>query len=105
MTREEARQRVEAGIAFLDSKRIPFRRKLRDAIKNDEFRMISGCDCVIGHLYPDDGFWRGSEILFVTSSDSEIIKRAKPLGFWSHDFDYDMLQEAWEEALTGQVSQ
>lgn len=103
MISRKARKRVEAGIALLDRKRIPFRRKVRTAIKNDEFVMASNCGCVLGTVY--GSFWDGAEEIFgldVETQENRLVAEARRYGFFSSaDVGYGQLQDAWEEALGG----
>lgn len=100
----KARARVAAGIALLDSKRIAFRRVVRKAIKNDEFKMASNCGCVLGTVY--GSFWDGAGVIFGLDvglgEEVQIVKEARRYGFFNGDgIGYGELQDAWEEALGG----
>lgn len=101
----DARDRVAAGVAWLDEHRPDWRERVVLRV----FDIRSACCCVLGQVFADkagtkyfDGYEYGREAIYGRESLSRGVSRR--LGFDANDAamqdDYDRLQRAWTIELT-----
>ncbi len=88
--RTEALKAVEAGAAFLDAKGV---KNWRAKINLRTFDIGRVEDCVLGQIY--GSYFTGRDDIFHID-----VKEAGELGFNTHFYAQDMLNELWVELLS-----
>ncbi len=95
-TSKEARNRVLAGVEFLNEKRSGW----QDELDHENMDISDGCMCILGELY--GAFNIGCELLGLVNPDrNERFYPSRQYGFFDEPgvVDYSELQDAWAEII------